>query len=88
MQAYVLLNCNTGTEISIISELKKISEIQEVNGVWGKYDIFIKICSDDPEGIDKIVSKIRNHKDITNSYTMHILYGQGGTIDEIESGLQ
>jgi len=88
VQAYVLLNCNTGTEISIISELKKISEIQEVNGVWGKYDIFIKICSDDPEGIDKIVSKIRNHKDITNSYTMHILYGQGGTIDEIESGLQ
>ena len=88
MQAYVLLNCNTGTEISLISELKKIPEIKEVNGIWGKYDIFLKICSDDPEGIDKMVSKIRNNKDITNSYTMHVLYGQGGTIDEMESGLR
>ena len=86
MQAYVLLNCNTGSESDVIAELKKFPEITEINGVWGKYDIFLKICSDDPDGIDKIVSKIRNHKDITTSYTMHVLYGQGGTIDELESG--
>jgi len=88
MQAYILLNCNTGSEIDIISELKKLSEVTEVNGIWGKFDIFLKICSKDPDGIDKIVSKLRNHKDITKSYTMHVLYGQGGTIDELESGLQ
>ena len=88
MQAYVLLNCNTGTEIGLISELKKLDEVTEVNGIWGKYDIFLKVRSDDPEGIDKMVSKLRNHKDITNSYTMHVLYGQGGTIDELESELQ
>lgn len=85
MQAYVLLNCNPGSEIDIISELKKIPEVIEVNGIWGKYDIFLKISSDDPDGIDKIVSKLRNHKDIANSYTMHVLYGQGGTIDDIET---
>jgi len=85
MQAYVLLNCNPGSEIDLISELKKISEVIEVNGIWGKYDIFLKIHSEDPDGVDNIVSKLRNHKDITNSYTMHVLYGQGGTIDDIES---
>jgi len=85
MQAYLLLNCNTGSEIDLISELKKIPEIVEVNGIWGKYDIFLKIISEDPDGIDKIVSKLRNNKDITNSYTMHVLYGQGGTIDDLES---
>lgn len=85
MQAYVLLNCNTGSEIDLISELKKIPEVMEVNGIWGKYDIFLKIVSDDPDGIDKIVAKLRNHKDITNSYTMHVLYGQGGTIDDLET---
>ena len=85
MQAYVLLNCNPGSEIDLISELKKIPEVIEVNGIWGKYDIFLKISSDDPDGIDKIVSKLRNHKDITNSYTMHVLYGQGGTIDDLET---
>jgi DNA-binding Lrp family transcriptional regulator len=88
MQAYVLLNCNTGSEIGIMSELKKIPEVTEVNGIWGKYDIFLKICSEDPDGVDKIVSKLRSHKGITNSYTMHVLYGQGGTIDELESGIQ
>jgi len=82
MQAYVLLNCNTGSEMDLISELKRMPEILEVNGVWGKYDIFLKISSEDPEGIDKIVSKLRNNKEITNSYTMHVLYGQGGTIDD------
>jgi len=88
MQAYILLNCNTGSEIDIISELKKLPEIIEVNGIWGKYDIFLKICSEDPDGIDKIVSKLRNRKDITKSYTMHVLYGQGGTIDQLESEIQ
>lgn len=85
MQAYVLLNCNTGSEIDLISELKKILEVVEVNGIWGKYDIFLKISTEDPDGIDKIVSKLRNNKDITNSYTMPVLYGQGGTIDHTES---
>ena len=85
MQAYVLVNCDTGTEVDLISELKKIPEIAEVNGIWGKYDIFLKVCSEDPDGIDKIVSKLRNHKSITNTYTMHVLYGQGGTIDQLDS---
>jgi DNA-binding Lrp family transcriptional regulator len=88
MQSYILINCNTGSENELISELKKFPEITEVNGIWGKYDIILKVCSDNLDGIDKIVSKLRNHKDITNSYTMHVLYGQGGTIDEIESGRQ
>lgn len=82
MQAYILLTCNTGSETSLIVELKKIPEIKEVNGVWGKYDIFLKVVTSDPQGIDKVVSKLRALKDITSSYTMHVLYGQGGTIDE------
>ncbi|MDH3677589.1 MAG: Lrp/AsnC ligand binding domain-containing protein [Nitrosopumilus sp.] len=86
MQTYILLNCNTGSEIGLISELKKFPEVSEINGIWGKYDIFLKVCSDDPDGIDKFVSKLRNHKEISNTYTMPVLYGQGGSIDELESG--
>lgn len=82
MQAYVLLTCNTGTETDLIAELKKLPEVTEVNGVWGKYDIFLKISTDNPNGIDQVISKLRTLSDITSSYTMHVLYGQGGTIDE------
>lgn len=82
MQAYVLLKCHTGAETSLISELKKIPGVAEVNGIWGRYDIFLKVCSNEPEEIDRIVGQIRTKSDVTESYTMHVLYGQGGTIDE------
>lgn len=82
MQAYILLKCNSGAEISLISELKNIPEVTEINGIWGKYDIFLKVCSSEPDGIDKVLAKIRTENGVTQSYTMHVLYDQGGTIDE------
>lgn len=81
MEAYILINCNTGKESTIISELKQLIEIIEINGVWGKYDIFLKVSTTDPNGVEQIVKRLRNHPDVTDTYTMHVLYGQGGTID-------
>lgn len=82
MQAYILINCNTGSETKIISELKELSEIVEINGIWGKYDIFLKVKTVDPNGIEEIIKRLRNHPDITDTFTMHVLYGQGGNIDQ------
>jgi len=82
MQAYILINCNTGSESKIISELREITEVSEINGIWGKYDIFLKIVTADPNGIEQIVKRLRNHPDITDTYTMNVLYGQGGNIDQ------
>ena len=44
--AYVLINCDLGSEEEIIKELKKLPDILEVNGVYGVYDIILKIKSD------------------------------------------
>jgi len=82
MQAYILINCNTGSETNIISEFKEISQVVEINGIWGKYDIFLKITTADPNGVEQIVKRLRNHPDIIDTYTMHVLYGQGGSIDQ------
>ena len=82
MQAYILINCNTGNETNVISELKELSEVVEINGVWGKYDIFLKVKTADPNGIEQIVKRLRNHPDVIDTYTMHVLYGQGGNIDQ------
>ncbi len=81
MEAYILINCTLGKESTIISELKQLMEIIEINGVWGKYDIFLKVSTTDPNGVEQIVKRLRNHPDVTDTYTMHVLYGQGGTID-------
>lgn len=84
MQAYVLIKCHTGSESRIISEFKELPEVSEINGIWGKYDIFVKIASYDSQRIDDIVHRLRNHPDITGTYTMHVLYGQGGSIDQAD----
>lgn len=81
MQAYILLNCVPGLERETIIEVKKISEVEEVNGIMGRYDIIVKVASSEPDGIDKVVRKIRTIKNVTASYTMPVLYGQGGSID-------
>ncbi|MGQ0375941.1 MAG: Lrp/AsnC ligand binding domain-containing protein [Nitrososphaerota archaeon] len=81
MQAYILLNCVPGLEREAIAEVKRIPEVEEVNGIMGRYDIIVKIASSEPDGIDKCVRKIRIIKHITASYTMPVLYGQGGSID-------
>jgi DNA-binding Lrp family transcriptional regulator len=41
--AYVLINCDLGSEEEIIKELKKLPEAVEVSGVYGVYDIIGKI---------------------------------------------
>lgn len=81
MLAYMLINCNLGHEKEIISEIKKMPQVSEVNGIMGRYDIFVKITGEVPGDIDLAIMKIRSIKGITNSYSMTALYGQGGTID-------
>jgi hypothetical protein len=81
VQAYILIKCTPGSENKIISEFSELKEIVEINGIWGAYDIFLKITTLDPFGIDAIVKRLRNHPDITFTETCDVLYGQGGTID-------
>lgn len=82
MQAYIMINCNTGSEMSVISEFRELPEVVEINGIWGKYDVFIKVRTADPNGVDQIIKRLRNHPDVTETFTMHVLYGQGGSIDQ------
>ena len=43
--AYVLINCELGSEESIISQLKNLEGVIEVHGTFGAYDILVKIES-------------------------------------------
>ena len=50
-KAFVLINCELGSEEHVISELKTFSDVKEVQGTFGAYDIIVEISS---ESIDKI----------------------------------
>jgi DNA-binding Lrp family transcriptional regulator len=57
-KAYVLINCDLGSEKSVISSLKTVDNITEVHGTLGLYDIIAKIESDSDEQIQKTVTHV------------------------------
>ncbi len=82
MLSYVLVTCQPGSEEDVISEIRTIPEVVEVNGILGKYDIIVKLAAENPDNLELAVSQIRKIK-IVNSHTMSVVYGQGGTIDDL-----
>jgi len=81
MIAYILITCIPGNEKDVISKIKEIPNVVEVNGVMGKYDVFVKIQSGDVPKVDTTISKVRNVAHVTGTITMPAIYGQGGTVD-------
>ena len=81
MISYILINCSPGSETEVISEISSLAGVIEVNGVFGKYDVFVKISAENPDAMEMIVSQIRKIN-VTSSHTLPVVYGQGGTIDK------
>ena len=82
MIAYILATCIPGREKEVIAKIKVLLEVVEVNGVMGKYDVFVKISADNALKVDSSISQVRDVPHITSTFTMPAIYGQGGTIDE------
>jgi DNA-binding Lrp family transcriptional regulator len=77
--AYVLIQCDLGSEEQIINELVKIPETKEVRGTYGIYDIFCKISSDSKDILDQVITnKIRKIQKIRSTITLHYIPSQGG----------
>jgi DNA-binding Lrp family transcriptional regulator len=76
-QAYVLINCELGTEESVISKLKSIEGVKEVHGIFGAYDILAKIESDRVEDLRATITwKIRKIDNIKSTLTLMGIEGQ------------
>jgi len=75
--AYVLINCELGSEESIIQQLKNIDSIIEVHGTFGAYDILAKIESPTVEALREIITwKIRKIDQIRSTLTLMGVEGQ------------
>lgn len=69
--AYVLINCDTGFEQSIIEQIKKMNDIKEVQGTLGDYDIIAKIESKKPEKLkEAIIGDIRKLHHVKSTLTL------------------
>jgi DNA-binding Lrp family transcriptional regulator len=77
--AYILIQCDLGAEVQIINEIMKITEVKEVRGTYGIYDVFCKVQSDTKEELDQIITnKIRKIQKIRSTITLHYIPSQGG----------
>ncbi len=77
VSAYVLINCDIGSEEDVISHLKTIDGVKEVHGTFGAYDIVVKIESDNHETLrDTITWKIRKIKRIRSTLTLNTIASQ------------
>ena len=75
--AYVLLNCELGSEESIIRELKKLDGVIEVHGTFGAYDILAKIESTTVDALREVITwKIRKIDQIRSTLTLMGIEGQ------------
>lgn len=76
--AYVLINCDLGSEEEIINELNKIPEVVEVDGVFGVYDIIAKVSADSTDKLREIITwQIRKIGKAKSTLTMMVIEGQG-----------
>ena len=76
-EAYVLINCEIGSEEKVIEELKTIDGVKEVHGSFGAYDILAKVESDQVETLRETITwKIRKIDKIRSTLTLMGIEGQ------------
>ena len=77
-QAFVLINCELGSEEKIIEELKTLSDVKSVQGTFGAYDIIVEIASESVEQIRETITwKIRKIEKIRSTLTLTKVECQG-----------
>ncbi|MEX0764883.1 MAG: Lrp/AsnC ligand binding domain-containing protein [Nitrosopumilaceae archaeon] len=80
---YILLNSDLGSDVEIIKQIKEILDKEgksvqyEVQGVYGVYDIVVKITSDSIDHLRNIITnKIRKIDKVYSTLTMMVIEEQ------------
>jgi DNA-binding Lrp family transcriptional regulator len=75
--AYVLINCELGSESEVIDSLRNVNDIKEIHGTFGAYDIIVKVEAESVDKLrDTITWKIRKIDKIRSTLTLMGIEGQ------------
>ena len=75
--AYVLINCDLGSEQKVIDQIKPLDGIKEVKGVFGAYDILAKLETSSADRLRETITwKIRKIDRIRSTLTLMGIDGQ------------
>jgi DNA-binding Lrp family transcriptional regulator len=73
--AYVLINCEIGTQTMVVDELRTIPQIVEAYEVYGAiYDIIAKVAANNENKLKEIIrNSIRRIEKIKSTQTMTVV---------------
>ena len=71
--AYILLQCDEGTEKGVLDEITQLDEVKEVYKTFGPYDVVVKIESSSTQEIKQVFNE-----------KIHGLYGIHSTLTLLE----
>lgn len=80
--AYVLLNSDLGSDATVIKEVKDLlageTDVSfEIQGVYGVYDIVLKLMSADTENLRHVITnKVRKIPKVQSTLTMMVIEEQ------------
>ena len=80
--AFVLINSDLGKDVEIIGKIKEFMQSEndisyEMQGVYGVYDIVVKVSSDDSPKLRSIVTnQIRKIENVQSTLTMMVIEEQ------------
>ena len=75
--AYVLINCDLGSEEEIIDSLKHMESVKEVHGTFGAYDIIAKIENQDKDKLRETITwNVRRLQHVHSTLTLMGIPGQ------------
>ena len=76
-KAFVLINCELGSEEQVILDLKTVDCVKKVHGVFGAYDILANLeCNRLEELRQTIISEIRKINNVRSTKTLMGIDGQ------------
>lgn len=82
--AFVLLNIKENQEKDVISQLKEISHVKDIQCVKGAYDILVKVEAPTEELLNRVITwKVRKIKNIRSTYTLQIDHDSKECRDDI-----
>jgi len=74
--AYVLISCDLGFDAEIVDEIKQIEDVKEVRGVFGAYDILVKLEPANVETLRETIKwKIRKLNRVRSTLTLMTIDG-------------
>jgi len=73
-KALVLITVDSGTDVEVVKELKKVPSVKEVYEVYGAYDIIVMVEGDSTARIKETVfNNIRRLEHVKSTLTMMIV---------------